>query len=70
MEEREYELNWGSINPRYFVTGNDEVAEGDYVDDGQVDCEDSESWLACGTPIGGRVTQSYLNDGGSSDDGD
>ena len=70
MEEREYELNSGSINPRYLVTGSDEVAGGDYVDDGQVDSENSESWWACGTPIGGRVKQNYLNVGGSYDDGD
>ena len=39
------------------------------VDDGVGDYSDSESWRACGTPIGGRVTRSYLDDGGSYDSG-
>ena len=43
VEEGEYKLNWASINPRYVVAGNDEVAGGDYVDDVQVDCEDIEN---------------------------
>jgi hypothetical protein len=69
-EEREYEPNSGSPNLRYLVAGRDEVAGGDYVDDGRVASENSESWWACGTTVGGRVKQSYLNGGGSYDDGD
>ena len=69
LEGYEYELNSGSINPRYLVTASEGEAGKDFVDDGSVDYSESESWKACGTPIGGRVTRSYLDDGGSYDEG-